>query len=562
MKKVLLSILLMLLPILANADPVEVDGIWYNLIPKGQVAEVTRNPSGENYTGDVTIPDEIIIDDEVYSVKKIVDCAFSYCNGLSSVIIPNSVESLGDMVFRNCSSLTSITIPNSVITIGDYTFEQCTTLSSVTIGSSVNSIGEYAFNECRKLTSVHISDIKAWCGIYFADIRSNPLLYAHHLYLNGEEIKDLVIPNSVSTICDRVFLGCSALTSVTIPNSVTTIGNMSFYECSDLTSVTIGNNVTSISYYAFYRCGLTSVTIPNSVKFIGTGAFHGCSRLTSVHIYDLEAWCGIDFSDGHDSNPLSNAQHLFLNGEEIKDLFIPNSVESIGNYAFCGCEGITSVTIPNSVKAVGNFAFQGCKALTIVSIPNSVKTIRGYAFAYCKQLTDVYSMAEQVRDNTSYDPGLCTDPSAFAGSYQEYITLHVPDASVDAYKAIEPWKSFKEVVALDGEEIPSIPKCATPTISLVDGKITFSCETEDVEFISEVTVSDAMMYYDAEISAPKKFKVSVYATKANYNNSDTATAEFDFSGDTSLSGDVDGNGIVNVADHVKLSSIIMNQYAQ
>ena len=106
------------------------------------------------------------------------------------------------------------------------------------------------------------------------------------------------------------------------------------------------------------------------------------------------------------------------------------------------------------------------------------------AFGKCELLADVYCLAEQVKENNSNgSQGLFTDPSAFADSYQEFITLHVPAASIEAYKAIEPWKSFKEVVALDGEEIPVTPKCATPTISLVNGKITFSCETEGVEYI-------------------------------------------------------------------------------
>ncbi len=232
----------------------------------------------------------------------------------------------------------------------------------------------------------------------------------------------------------------------------------------------------------------------------------------------------------------------------------------IGSSAFYGCGGLTSVTIPNSVTSIGNKAFSDCSGLTSVTIGNSVTFIGNSAFGKCELLADVYCLAEQVKENKSNgSQGLFTYPDAFADSYQEFITLHVPAASVEAYRAIEPWKSFKEVVALNGEEIPVTPKCATPTISLVDGKITFSCETEGVEYISEVTVSDAKKYYDNEICAPKKFKVTVYATKASFDNSDTATAEFDFSSDTSLSGDVDGNGIVNVADHVKLSSIILDQ---
>ena len=138
----------------------------------------------------------------------------------------------------------------------------------------MTSIGRDAFYGCSDLTSVHISDIAAWCKIDFESFYSNPLNYAHHLYLNGEEVKDLVIPNSVTSIGRYAFYRCSALTSVTIGNSVTSIGSGAFGGCSGLTSVIIGNSVTSIGSSAFSGCsGLTSVTIPNSVTSIGDDAF-------------------------------------------------------------------------------------------------------------------------------------------------------------------------------------------------------------------------------------------------------------------------------------------------
>ena len=159
---------------------------------------------------------------------------------------------------------------------------------------------------------MYISDISAWCKISFSDY-SNPLFYAHHLYLGEEEIKDLVIPNGLTSIGSHAFEGCSGLTSVKIPHSVTSIG-----------------------YYAFFNC----------------------RGLKSVYISDLETWCKISFSDY--SNPLFYAHHLFLGEEEIKDLIIPNGMTSIGSHAFEGCSSLASVTIPNSVTNIENYTFRYC----------------------------------------------------------------------------------------------------------------------------------------------------------------------------------------------------------
>ena len=376
MKKLLILLTALLLPMVASADAVEIDGIYYNLVAKIKQAEVTSNTN--HYSGEVIIPESIIYDGANYIVTSIGDYAFRDCSGLTSITIPNCVTSIGYAAFYGCSSLTSITIPNSV-----------------------TSIGDYAFGTCHGLTSVHISDLEAWCKIFFGDEISNPLFYAHHLYMNGNEITNLVIPNSVTSIGDYAFEYCSGLTSVTIPNSVTSIG--------------------------FY-------------------AFQDCSGLTSVHISDLEAWCKIFFGNSS-SNPLYYSHHLYMNSSEITNLVIPNSVTSIGNYAFYGCISLSSVTIPNSVTSIGNYAFYGCSGLTTITIGSGVKRISDRAFAYCPELTVVTCLAENVPNTSS-----SYDYDAFDGSLIEYATLHVPAASIDLYKAAEPWKDFKEIVAISEQQ--------------------------------------------------------------------------------------------------------------
>ena len=255
-KKSILLTLSILISIIANAYDFEVGGIYYN--KDGNCAIVTDGNS--KYSGDVSIPSTVNYGGMEYSVTSIGVGAFYGCTSLTSVIIPNSVTSIGNWAFYFCSGLTSVTIPNSV-----------------------TSIGHDAFEDCTGLTSVHITDLAAWCKIAFNSSTSNPLYYAHHLYLNGEEIKDLVIPNSVTSIGDCAFYECTGLTSVTIPNSVTSIGGFAFYYCTGLTSVTISKSVTSIGISAFNGCsGLISVTIPNSVMSIGDWAFAYCSNLKSV----------------------------------------------------------------------------------------------------------------------------------------------------------------------------------------------------------------------------------------------------------------------------------------
>ena len=132
-------------------------------------------------------------------------------------------------------------------------------------------------------------------------------------------------------------------------------------------------------------------------------------------------------------------------------------------------------------------------------------------------------------------------------SYIDYSTLHVPTASVNAYKAAEPWKNFKIIVATQ--------KCATPTISYVKGKLTFDCETENVEFVSEITSSDFNKHYGSEVSLTCTYLVSVYATKAGYEDSEVATKEISVEGG-GLKGDVNGDGEVGIGDIISITNIM------
>lgn len=173
----------------------------------------------------ITIPD---------GVTSIGEYAFRDCSSLISITIPDGVTSIGSYSFYGCTSLTSVTIGNGVMSIGGFAFDSCTGLTSVTIGNRVTSIGKHAFYNCSGLTSVHISDIAKWCATSFGDYDANPLMYAHDLYVNGVLVKDLIIPDSVTSIGDSAFYGCTGLTRVTISKNTTSIGEGAFGSCGNL----------------------------------------------------------------------------------------------------------------------------------------------------------------------------------------------------------------------------------------------------------------------------------------------------------------------------------------
>ena len=428
MKKQLLLLVFMLLPLMANAQKaVEIDGIYYYVSWSSKIAEVKQSPDQDKYSGDIVIPSSITYDGDDYVVTSIKYQAFYECYNLTSITIPNTVTSIGSEAFRNCWNLTSITIPASVEEIGIQAFENSgvkkvvlnsnaivskdygniqvgTSLESIfggqveeyILGEEVTRIGRMAFESCYNLTtinipnsvtsigtnaflwsnlnSVHISDMESWYKIQFENAESNPVYIANHLYVNGEEIKDLEIPNSVTSIGNYTFAGFKAPTSIIIPNSVTSIGEGAFLDCTGLSSITIPNNVTSICKETFKNCSnLTSIIIPNSVTKIEENAFVACTGLTSINLPNSLIIIG---------------NGAFYGCENITSVTLGNSVTNIGKEAFSGCTKITSIDIPNSMTTIGQGAFMKC-GITSVIIPNSVTRIEDEAFAYCWYLASI-----------------------------------------------------------------------------------------------------------------------------------------------------------------------------
>ena len=245
-------------------------------------SSVTSIGSGA-FSGCINLP---IIDNIRYADTYLVDVVDKT---LTTYTIKNGTKWIGEEAFLDCSSLTSVTIPNSVTSIGERAFSWCTSLTSLTIPNSVTSIGERAFYNVPNIIvyngtpTTFLWGAKCRNGFVEGELvyndNSKTCLKAYSSAITGE----LNIPNSVTSIGEHAFGGCSNLTSVIIPNSVTSIGNYAFSGCTGLTSVTIPNSITTIADHAFKDCrNLTSVIIPDSVTWIGKYAFFGCSSLTFI----------------------------------------------------------------------------------------------------------------------------------------------------------------------------------------------------------------------------------------------------------------------------------------
>lgn len=511
MKKHFLLLLMMLLPLVASAYDIAVpngDGvtIYYNYINDGLELEVTYlnkiyDQNRTTYTGSITIPKEVTYMNRTRKVTSIGDAAFAGCEDLNSLSIPNSINSIGKHAFYSCA-FTKFVIPENVSSIGSGAFHYCTQMTDVTIPSSVTEIGGGAFYGCSGLTGVHISSIEDWCKIRFdmGYVGTNPTLYAHHLYINGSEVTDVIIPNSITSINDGIFEGCSEIASVTIPDGVTSIGKYSFDGCKKLTSITLPSGVVSIGNCAFQECSnLESINLPQKITTIGYSAFSGCEALKSIVIPD-----GVtDIMDA-----------TFYHCVNLASVILPNSLTSLGTQAFGDCSSLESIIIPRNVTNISQFAFQNCSSLTSINLPKNLVEIGMNAF----QNVNLMTITSLIEEPFPIKWNMNDNIHVFSDNTIMNATLYVPKGTINKYKETEGWKDFVFIEEMKGEQ------CKIPTISYENGKLTFNTETDGAICHYSISDDDIKTGRGNEVQLNATYTISVYATKEGCENSDLVTA--------------------------------------
>ena len=380
MKKIFLLLWFVLLGLSkVQAYQFEKNGIYYDIV-NGKAVVVSGG--SVMYSGDVVIPETVEFGGQHYVVDSIGEWAFNACSGLMSVKLPEKLRVIGRLAFVDCYGLTSISFPASLKVIGDGAFQNCDGLTSLSFPEGMTQIGDGAFQRCGRLETLFFpSTMKSidW-GVFCESheneygggectcdsirrieikgiatwFNSNRFTERNHhvaapyadLYVNGDLLTDIVLPDTMARIRPALFYGCKKLHSVVFPNNLKVIDDCAFENCTGIENLELPQGLDSIKSSAFSRCkGVKYVNLPQELKYIGMMAFGSCTELISVSF--------------------------------------PNKLENIAYGAFESCKSLQSVVLSEGLKSIESCAFQNCISLTSVKLPSTLRFIGDCAFNQC-----------------------------------------------------------------------------------------------------------------------------------------------------------------------------------
>ena len=379
--------------------------------------------------GDAEKTDTVIIPE---TVQKMGNYVFMNCEKIKNIKLPSNLKSIGKTCFQGCISLTGLFIPQSVESIGGGIFGDCDALQSVEIEdennnfifkdgilydvkngilvSAVNSLipEKVIVDECTK--TIDYSAFADCNNLYEIEIPQGVVNIGEKAFARLDNLKNIDIPDSVTNITTLAFYRCNGLVSVQVPGSVTAIKNGTFRECNNLKKVILNEGVTKIDGSAFIFCSsLEQIKLPQSLVSIGSGAFDNCTSLISVELPDNAIISSDTFKECKNLSDIvisdTNNNYIVKNGilynknmtrilcypAGIKDteFSVPDTVKTIGDFAFYGAKVLESVDIPDSVIAINTNAFGECSGLKEVVIPDSVTSMGEAVFYKCTSLEKV-----------------------------------------------------------------------------------------------------------------------------------------------------------------------------
>ena len=512
----------------ASTEAYTYENLTYSYLEDGTI-EITGCDSSAS---EIVIPNEI----NGTAVTSIGEDAFSYNTNLTDVTIPEGITIIKGGAFQNCTGLTSVTLPDGLNTIEDFAFAYCKSLESVTIPESVTYFGGSMFSSTPWLEE---------------KLQENPVVVINGTVIYAAATGDVIIPDGVTTIAASAFWDCDDITSVTIPDSVKVIKEYAFAFCYHLTSINIPDSVeiiednvsnsctslsniivsdnnpafcyedgilfskdktrlffgfgtkegkysipdgvTTIADNSFVSSLFTEIFIPDSVTSIGQGAFSQCTNLSDIIVSDNNT------SYTSDNGILFTKDMTELIGYPVQksgEYVVPDSVEKIASYAFSDCKKLISVTLPDSLKKIEESAFSRCYGLTSVTIPEGVTDIEMWAFGSCENITTVI-IPESVKNIgvLAFYRNIKLTDVYYAGSEEEWNEITIDDGNENLTGAVIHFGETPEVTETTvttavSDSAPETTSSQAETSSPVSTETT-TAVSESTTVTSEITTANS-----------------------------------------------------------------------